>query len=99
MTNQFEFSSESAARVLNHISASIMSYHAHGNELITETLKHRNAGRIEALEDIHRFLTEMFKISGLEILELESEDIESETEVSKVDVFAMLGNAFSHFSK
>lgn len=113
MNKQFTFDSESAAKVLNHISASIQSYNEHGTHLFSETLKHRNAGRIEALHDMHRFLTEFFQINGLEILELETEELEPESEYSEVknsisetvnkrvdDMFAkVFANAFSHFSK
>jgi hypothetical protein len=71
----FNFSSDSAAKVLNHISGCIDSYTAHGNDLFSDTLKHRNSGRIEALKDMYDFLTKTFEACGLEILELEAEEV------------------------
>jgi predicted nucleic acid-binding protein len=103
MKDQFNFSSESAAKVLNYIGNSIYSYTEHGKNLYSDTLINRNNGRIEALKDLHDFLTKTFEGCGLEILELETEDVEEvEEEVQRqpsTDAWAILGNAFSHFSK
>jgi hypothetical protein len=100
MTKQFNFSSESAANVLNHISGLIDSYTEHSKYLYSDTLINRNNGRIEALKDIHSFLCDMFTIWGFEIIELDTEEVEEETKPETPPVFgSIMNNAFSHFSK
>jgi hypothetical protein len=106
MTNQFEFKTEDSVNVLNFISKEIANYERHekdlaeiGTDAAYQLIK-MNTGRIEAYRNIHQFLTDYFKVCGLEIYSLEAEEVEPQTEVTKSDLFGnIMLNAFSHFSK
>jgi len=104
MTKQFNFSSESAAKVLNHINRSIDEYAGLQSILVSETLRYTNSGRVKALTEMYTFLQDVFTACGLEIMELDTEEVPEEVE-EEVEhqpmspLGSIMFNAFSHFSK